>query len=194
MRVHWLTVGFCFSIGRGAFGVVPPAVWDVEQAPASISAEARIAPEGEPGTPLTISGTVYAPDGNTRLAGVVVYGYHTDVNGVYRPDRRYDEAPRLRGWARTDAAGHYSFKTIRPAPYPSRAVPAHVHFHVWGPGVPRQFVEDLKFRDDPLITPEQIAESSGRGKFATLCSPQRAPDGGQQCTFDIRVQAQSNFR
>ena len=49
MRVHWLTVGSCFCVGSVAFGVVPPAAWDVEQAPASISAEARIAPEGRTG-------------------------------------------------------------------------------------------------------------------------------------------------
>src|SRR5215470_20421912 len=125
-----LTFGFSLLFGGEALAVVPPAAWDVDQAPAKIPADARVAPSGEAGAPLVISGTVYAADGVTPLAGVVVYAYHTDVNGLYRPDRRFDAPPRLRGWARTDAAGHYSFRTIRPAPYPNQKIPAHVHFHV----------------------------------------------------------------
>ena len=192
MKAHWLAFGLLL-MGEAAVAIVPPAAWDVEQAPANIPTDARIAPSGEPGAPLLITGTVYAADGVTPVAGAVVYAYHTDIHGLYRADRRFDAPPRLRGWARTDAAGHYSFQTIRPAPYPNQNIPAHVHFHVWGPGVPRQFVDDLRFGDDPLVTPEQRAESSQRGKFATVCTPERAAGGAQRCTFNIRVQAQSNF-
>jgi protocatechuate 3,4-dioxygenase beta subunit len=176
------------------FAIVPPAAWDVDQAPSNPPAYARIAPPGEPGAPLIISGTVYSPDGVTPLAGVIVYGYHTDVNGVYRSDQRFEQPPRLRGWARTDAAGHYSFRTIRPAPYPRQDIPAHVHFHLWGPGAPQQFTDDLAFRDDPRMKPERVAQSDARGTFATVCSPKMDPDGTQRCTFNIRVQAESNFR
>jgi len=123
-----------------------------------------------------------------------VYAYHTDVNGLYRADHRMDAPPRLRGWARTDSKGHYSFRTIRPAPYPKNNIHAHVHFHVWGPGVPRQFVDDLHFADDPLIGPRQVSEASTRGKFSTLCGPERTTAGGQLCTFNIQVPAHSNFR
>src|SRR5262249_24335875 len=193
MKAHWLTYGLCLLVGGTVFAIVPLSAWDVDQAPARIPTDSRIAPANEPGTPLVISGTGYADDGVTALAGIVIYAYHTDINGVYRTDRRVDARPRLRGWARTDSGGHYSFRTIRPAPYPNRDIPAHVHFHVWGPGVPRQFVDDLRFGDDPLVTREQRAESSQRGKFATVCTPERAAGGAQRCTFNIRVQGQSNF-
>jgi protocatechuate 3,4-dioxygenase beta subunit len=155
-----LTFGFSLLFGGEALAVVPPAAWDVDQAPAKIPADARIAPSGEPGASLVISGTVYAPDGITPLAG---------------------------------AAGHYSFRTIRPAPYPKQSIPAHVHFHLWGPGVPRQFIDDLRFGDDPLVTQKMHVDSSPLGRFATVCSPQRDPEGAQRCTFNIRVRTQSNF-
>jgi protocatechuate 3,4-dioxygenase beta subunit len=185
--------GLCLLGGATAFAIVPPSAWDVDQVPDTIPAEPRIAPANEPGTSLIIAGTVYGEDGTTALAGIVVYAYHTDINGVYRTDRRADAPPRLRGWARTDAAGHYSFRTIRPAPYPNRDIPAHVHFHVWGPGIPRQFVDDLRFQDDPRISPAQVADSDRRGKFATVCIPKTDAEGTQRCTFNIQVRTQSNF-
>jgi protocatechuate 3,4-dioxygenase, beta subunit len=194
MKAHWLTYWLLLLVGGTVFAIVPPRAWDVDQAPSKIPADSRIAGANEPGVPLLISGTVYGDDGVTPLSGIVVYAYHTDINGVYRADHRVDAPPRLRGWARTDAAGHYSFRTIRPAPYPKRDIPAHVHFHVWGPGVPRQFVDDLRFRDDPLIKSEQLEKSSRRGIFATVCTPKFDAEGVQRCTFNIRVRTQSNSR
>src|SRR5215510_7876389 len=111
MKAHWWTFGLLL-IGESAVAIVPPAAWDVEQAPANIPTDARIAPSGEPGAPLLITGTVYAADGVTPVAGAVVYAYHTDIHGLYRAVRRFDAPPRLCGWARTDATGHYSFQTI----------------------------------------------------------------------------------
>lgn len=147
-----------------ALFIASPA--EMRDAPRDPPSLARIAPETEPGQPLAISGTVYAPDGQTPAPGVIVYAYHTDANGLYRPDKRRDLPPRLRGWARTDAHGRFEFRTIRPAPYPGREVPAHVHFQLWGAGYPRQWTEDL---------------------HTDTC------DGGR-CTFDIRLRAISNFK
>ena len=53
------------------------------EAPAVLTAEARLAPAGEPGTPLVVTGVVYRPDGRTPAAGVLVYAYHTKAAGVY---------------------------------------------------------------------------------------------------------------
>ncbi len=59
----------------------------------TIPSSARIAPEGEPGEPLTITGTVYDTAGEPA-PGIIIYAYHTDSTGVYPPDERYT------GWVR----------------------------------------------------------------------------------------------
>jgi len=97
----------------------------------------RIPPAGEPGDPLTLTGTVYRPDGRTPAAGVIVYAYHTNAEGVYptRGDER-NWARRhgyLRGWIKTNDQGQYRFETIRPGPYPGRSDPAHIHLIVKEP-------------------------------------------------------------
>jgi len=160
---------------------------DVHDAPSHPPSIARIAPAGEPGTPLVIRGTVYAPDGVTPVAGVIVYGYHTDASGIYRTGNSRAQPPRLRGWARTDANGHFEFHAIRPAPYPGREVPAHVHFHVWGGGYPRQWTKDLLFRSNPLLRTDKLRHSSELGKFANICEP-------RECWFNIRLSEVGNFR
>jgi protocatechuate 3,4-dioxygenase beta subunit len=42
--------------------------------------------------------------------------------------------PRLTGLLRSDVAGRYSFRTIRPGSYPGTQVPQHIHYEVAAPG------------------------------------------------------------
>src|SRR5215831_20910733 len=67
---------------------------------------AKIADEREPGQRLVVSGQVFAPDGVTPAAGVMVYAYQTDATGHYQNDPQTRVA-RLHGWARTDAQGRF---------------------------------------------------------------------------------------
>ena len=186
IKTHLLVVALMAWPGRAEL----PA--DVKDAPASPPASARIAPEGEPGSPLVVGGTVYAPDGITTLAGVTVYAYQVDAKGRYREDGGL-EPPRLRGWATTDARGHYEFRTIRPVPYPNHEIPAHLHFHLWGKGYPRQFTDDLQFSDDPFVTPGMLGRSAARGRFANICQPRKDPDGAERCNLDIRLLEKTNY-
>ncbi|HSM87853.1 MAG TPA: hypothetical protein VLT16_16985 [Candidatus Limnocylindrales bacterium] len=135
---------------------------DVAEAPSRVGAKGRIASSAEPGTPLIISGTVVAADGKTPLAGVVVYAYHTDNSGYYRTGESGEageDEPRLRGWVRTDAKGHFEFTTIKPAPYPNRDVPAHIHIHAWGAGYPRQWFE-VEFQGDSLLPKQHFGDNT----------------------------------
>src|SRR5688572_19751759 len=53
--------------------------------PSSIGWETRIAPAGEKGDPMIITGTIFKADGKTPAPGVILYVYHTDNKGEYSP-------------------------------------------------------------------------------------------------------------
>jgi protocatechuate 3,4-dioxygenase beta subunit len=167
---------------------------DLTGMPAQPQSSGRIAPAGEPGTPLILSGTVVAADGTTPLAGVVVYAYHTDATGHYVNGGVSIEAgenhPRLRGWVKTDANGHFEFTTIRPAPYPNRDVPAHVHIHVWGAGYPRQWFE-VEFQGDPLLSKQHFSDNTA--DYLYIVPLASDPAGAGRCTVTIRMRKKSNF-
>ena len=161
--------------------------------PATLDAQARIAPVEEPGEPLVIEGTVRDAAGQA-VPGVVVYAYHTDAHGVYPPGNgaRGEEARRhgrLRGWARSDAQGRYRFDTIRPASYPDTDIPQHVHMHVIEPGRCTYYIDDIHFADDPLLTPAQRrALTRGRGGEGVV-QPEGDGRGGWRVRRDIALGA-----
>ena len=69
-----------------------------------------------------MAGRVFKTDGVTPLAAASVYVYHTDEKGYYTPNGNDNRNPRLRGYMRTDAQGHYEFNTIKPGPYPNSRI------------------------------------------------------------------------
>lgn len=160
-------------------------------APASVNSIGIIGGPGEPGERLVVSGQVFAPDGVTPAADVIVYAYQTDSTGHYQNDAA--GIARLHGWAKTDAQGRFEFRTIRPGPYPGRSIPAHIHFHIYGGGYPLQWTEELMFAGDPLLKPEQISSSAALGKFAGIQAVTRSSDGTQHCTFNIRASKTTNY-
>lgn len=157
-----------------------------EDAPSSIV----VAPPDEPGEPLIVRGRVFAPDGETPVPGVVLYVYQTDAQGHYR--RSLLRTPRLRGWVRTDQAGRYEYRTIRPGSYPSRRAAAHVHVQLWGAGYEPQYSTDLLFADDPLLSDRDRERSRAAGTFAHVCEPGRAAGGELVCTHHHRLKPQGD--
>ena len=116
--------------------------------------------------PMGINGTVFKADG-TPAPDVVLYLYHTNEKGVY--PKKGDEkgwAKRhgyLRGWVKTDQKGQYKFSCLRPAAYPGRDEPAHIHVTIKEPGVNEYYIDEFVFSDDPLLTPEKRAKLENRG-------------------------------
>lgn len=158
--------------------------------PVAPPAQARIAPAEEAGEPLRIRGTVLTAGGKPA-AGVIVYAYQTDANGLYPPDPAAAQAGvrhgRLRGWARTDASGNYRFDTIRPGGYPGTSIPQHIHMHVLEPGRCTYYIDDILFADDPRLSAQERARSDrGRGGSG-IAAPTKGPDGIWDVRRDIRL-------
>lgn len=94
-----------------------------------------LAPESEPGRKLVVSGVVRKDTGSPPLAGVSVYAYHADGNGLYSRKGEENKGPRLRGTLVTGRNGAYRLRTVFPGSYGG---PPHVHFEVWGKGIARR--------------------------------------------------------
>jgi protocatechuate 3,4-dioxygenase beta subunit len=137
-----------------------------EGMPSQLDWQTKIAPVGEPGEPMTISGTIYKADGKTPASGVILYLYHTDDKGIYSPGPNQKVALRhghLRGWMKTDANGRYQFTSIRPASYPSRQAPQHIHPMIKETGVSLYWIDEYVFDDDPLLSKEELTHQQKRG-------------------------------
>lgn len=175
MKAHCLLLFSLFLTSpRACSQPARPGLYDCEGCEAihehsfdDLGWETVIPGEDEPGEPLTISGTVFQADGRTPAPDVIVYAYHTDAQGVY--PTRGDEtgwARRhgyLRGWVKTDAEGRYRFRTIKPAPYPGRQSPAHIHVIVKEPDRREYWIDEIVFEGDPLLTPDTRSEDPRGG-------------------------------
>lgn len=112
----------------------------------------------EKGQKLLVTGKVYKTDGKTPAPDVIIYYWHTDNNGLYSPkagmDEKANQHGHLRGWVKTDAQGKYAIYTIRPAPYPNDALPAHIHLSIKEPNLENEYYpDDINFDDDKLLIP-----------------------------------------
>lgn len=181
---------------RGPFAVLAALALTFTAAPAqsppdpgALTWEMRIAPEGEPGEPLVIAGTIFEPDGRTPAEGVILYAYHTNKDGIY-PGRGEAEGIEgrhgtLRGWLRTGKNGRYRITTIRPASYPGSRIPQHIHAHVTPPGGEERAIRDFHFADDPFISDGQRERSARRGRLGSILVLERDPEGVWRGERDI---------
>jgi protocatechuate 3,4-dioxygenase beta subunit len=120
-------------------------------APPDAPPSARLAPAGEPGARLHVSGVVVAADGSP-VAGASIYAYQTDAEGYYGVKPASDSRnPRLFALIRSGAKGEWSVDTIRPGSYPASRAPGHIHFEVAAPGFAVRVFE-IVFEGDPFIT------------------------------------------
>jgi protocatechuate 3,4-dioxygenase beta subunit len=110
------------------------------------------------------------------IQGAGVEIWQCDARGIYRHpadergSRRHDAAFQGRGRSASDAAGRYSFRTIRPVAYPGRT--PHIHFRIVAPG------------RSPLVTQMYVFGESQNASDGVL---NRIPDRRQRDSVIVRL-------
>lgn len=153
-----------------------------EDLPASIT----IGGASEPGERMAISGRCLGWQDSKPAAGVIVYAYHTDATGSYAGGPRGTRHARLRGWMKTGADGRYAFTSIKPAPYPDRTMPAHIHFIVLEPGRKPYWIDDIVFAGEFGVDAAYRAKLDLRGGDGVI--PLRKTNGVWTGARDIRLE------
>lgn len=148
--------------------------------------EIVLAPPEEPGESMVVSGRV-VDDDLKPVKDALLYVYHTNNRGSYSStggNATMGDSlnPRLFGYVRTDAAGHYQFRTIRPGPYPGDGPPAHIHYEAEAIGH-RRLVTELMFEGDPRLTRDN-RRSFVQAGFA-IAKVTKDEDGVQRCVCDL---------
>lgn len=158
------------------------------EAPDNVSSKATLADKKDEGEPLIISGTVYEKDGKTPAPNVLIYAYHTNAKGFYGRGNGEHPHGKHHGWMLTDKLGCYEFRTIKPAPYPIRDTPAHIHFTVTGVNFKEYWIDDIWFAGDDLITPEiKKKQLTGRGGFDPIVQLKKDANGFLEAKRDIQL-------
>ncbi len=158
-------------------------------APDDVSWKAVLADEKDEGEPLIISGTVFETDGKTPAPNILIYAYHTNAKGFY--GRGVGEHPhgKHHGWMMTDAQGWYEFRTIKPAQYPIRDTPAHIHYTLTGVNFKEYWIDDIWFEGDDLITAEiKKKQLTGRGGFNSILKPEKGVNDILRGVRDIKLE------
>lgn len=125
------------------------------------------------GQKLLVTGTIYRLDGKTPAPNVILYYYHTDINGLYSRNQGLDlrvvRHGYIRGWVKSDSLGRYAIYTVRPAPYPNTNFEAHIHPSIKEPGIDKEYyIDEFVFDDDTLLTSEKRKKMENRGGSGIL--------------------------
>ncbi len=156
-----------------------------------------------PGDPLGeriyVHGRVLDEDGRP-VRGALVEVWQANAAGRYRHKVDMHDAPldpNFSGAGRTltDENGYYSFKTIKPGPYPwgnhyNAWRPAHIHFSLLGAGILSRLITQMYFPGDPLqpLDPifNSIPDEAARMRLVSRLDMERAePNYALAYMFDI---------
>ncbi len=145
------------------------------------------------GTVTQVSGRILDRDGHS-ISGARVEIWQCDASGRYhyvrdtRTGPPADENFQGYGQTLTDAGGVYSFRTIRPVPYPGRT--PHIHFAVSVPGVPR-FITQMYVAGEPQNEHDgvlmSVRDPGARARLIVPLQPAAAEPDALAGTFDIVI-------
>ena len=116
--------------------------------------------EEEPGEWIEVDGRTVDAAGEP-VAWAVVRLFATDAEGRYHPVIEGERVPRIFGTVVSDEDGRFSFRTVRPGPYPGTRNARHVHVAVRAGERRLAAPGYVVFDDDPLLREPQNAEQRG---------------------------------
>lgn len=138
---------------------------------------------------ITVQGHVL-DESNTPIADAVVDVWQANAAGRYAHERDPNPAPldpHFQGWAiiKTDAAGRYKFKTVKPGAYPVAddwTRPPHIHFKVSRRGF-REITTQMYFEDEPLNDIDRLLNELPADMQSTLIATRQA----EPAAFEFNV-------
>ena len=150
---------------------------------------------------IVLYGQVTDNDG-TPLPNALVQVWQTDEHGLYDVQAHEDAHMDMRGNFRTDAAGHYHFRTVRPLGYSipmdgpvGRLVaqqgrhgmrPSHIHILITADGH-RELVTALYFGDDDNIASDTVFGVSNSLVVQSKADPESPIPGLRAVRYDFRM-------
>ena len=171
-----LLAPFAAMAGNGGTAECAPTTADIEGPYylANSPMRATLAQPDEPGTRLVIAGTVYYNDCTTPVVGAIVDVWAANDAGCYNNNNECsphgDDRYNLRGRMLTDAAGVYSYSTVKPGRYLNGNTyrPSHIHYKISSPGGPLVTTQ-LYFAGDPYIPSDAWAsDPAAAGRIIEL--------------------------
>lgn len=156
-------------------------------APQNVSSKTVLFTDADKGDKMVISGKVFEADGKTPAPNVLIYLYHTDIEGYYGRGNGEHKHGRYRGWLLTDADGRYSFQTIKPAPYPENRFAAHIHMTVTTTTMREDWVDSILFEGDKLISARERETAGQKGGFNPILTLKKGENNLWHGRRDIRL-------
>jgi protocatechuate 3,4-dioxygenase beta subunit len=155
-----------------------------------VASHSRIAPEGKLGERLHLQGRVVDEKG-APVPSVVVYAYHAyRAGGAPRHSPLSAFHGDLRGWAKSDAQGYYSFDTIRPGLPVSGSEAGHIFMQVLELGRCTYSIDPVLFTDDTanaLAKTDQRMKAKPERGGSGVTTPIKDSAGVWQVTRDIQL-------
>lgn len=151
------------------------------------------------GERISVSGKVLDESGRP-VSNALIEVWQANAGGRYRHKNDSYLAPldpNFGGCGRclTDSDGNYSFRTIKPGPYPwpnggNDWRPAHIHFSIFGQAFAQRLITQMYFEGDPHVEICPIVQSIGDARaieqlVARLDMAQSVPMDLRAYRFDI---------
>jgi protocatechuate 3,4-dioxygenase beta subunit len=157
-----------------------------KDAPKDVSWKTLLSKDADKSEKMLISGTVFEADGKTPAPNVLIYLYHTDIEGFYGRNGEHKHG-RYRGWMLTNAQGKYEFQTIKPAPYPENRFAAHIHTTITTKTMKEDWIDNYLFEGDALISARERETAGKKGGFQPILKLEKGADGIWTATRDIQL-------